>query len=65
MATEDHDQGMSHLEPSGSLPGCSLPDLASSSAGAEPSVIVGCCHLAGAQISPQGASMVSVYYQAR
>lgn len=47
-------RGVSHLEPGGSPPGCSLPDLASSSAGAEPSVTVGCCHLAGAQISPQG-----------
>lgn len=45
---------VSYLEPGGSLPGCFLPDLTSSSVGAEPSVTVGCCHLAGAQISSQG-----------
>lgn len=42
------------LEPDGSPPGCSLPDLATSSAGEVPSVTLGRCHLAGAQISPQG-----------
>lgn len=53
--TEDHGMSVSDLEPGGSPPGCSLPDLASSaSAGAVPSVTLGCCHLAGAQISPQG-----------
>lgn len=41
------------LEPDGSPPGCSLLDLATSSAGEVPSVTLGCCHLAGAQISPQ------------
>lgn len=53
MGTEDCCPGVSYLEPGGSPPGCSLPDLASSSAGAESIVTVGCCHLAGAQISPQ------------
>lgn len=45
---------VSYLEPGGSPPSCSLPDLSSLSVGAEPSVTVGCCHLAGAQISPRG-----------
>lgn len=54
MGTEDHCMSVRDLEPGGSPPGCSLPDLASLSAGAVPSVTLGCCHLAGAQISPQG-----------